>query len=78
MRANTQQATGQPAAKTTSRELPSELQAAPPLSQGSLPGMQAGKQLSNHQELPGAAIDPADAGQHQNRQFYGSDYFLYF
>lgn len=55
-RANTLQAIGQPAAKAASKELPSELQVALPVSQGSQLGLQAGKWLSSHQQLPRAAV----------------------
>lgn len=46
----------QPVAQAAGRELPSKLQAAAPLSQGSRPGVQAGKQLWSHQQLPGAMV----------------------
>lgn len=44
----------QPVAQAAGKELPSELQAAAPLS--SRPGVQAGKQLWSHQQLHGATV----------------------
>lgn len=47
-----------PAATAASEELPSKLQVAAVLGQGSPLGSQAGKQLSGQQQLPGATVLP--------------------